>query len=690
MSKSTPLDRYRNIGMLAHVDAGKTTTTERILFYTGRQRSMGEVHDGTATMDWMDQEQERGITITSAATTCDWRDHRINLIDTPGHVDFAIEVERVLRVLDGAIAIIDACHGVEAQTETVWRQADRHGVARVVFVNKMDRPGADYARAVQMVRERLAAPALPVQLPWFEGDRFVGVVDLIERSALRWADGDNGATFERVAVPADLADAAAVARLKLVEAAVDGDEAATDAWLAGDELDAPRLKALLRRATIAGEVVPVLCGAAFRNRGVQPLLDAVVDFLPSPVDLSPARGRTPGGDRETSRPADRAAPLAALVFKVLDDPGAGPMAFLRIYAGRMAVGDVVRNPRRGVDLTVSGLVAMHANHHAEVGEAVAGDIVALIAPGELATGDTLCDPAKPIELERVLAPEPMIEMVVEPTAPGDAERRRLDAALARLVAQDPSLQLANDVESGRAVLRGMGELHLEVAVERLRREYRTDALVGQPTVAYRETIAVAAEGEATHPRPLDPSMPHARVRLRIEPAAAGAGYRFAAATEVDADRLAWIEKGIAAARESGHVGGYPLIDFHACVLGAEAGPQTPAPAFEVAARLALRDALGRAHVQIVEPVMAVDVSAPEDAIGDVMGDLAQRRGQIGGIDGHGGERTIRAIVPLSGMLGYVRSLRSLTRGRGHFVMAFDHHRPAPAAVADGLKLRSAG
>ncbi len=687
MSRTTPLDLYRNIGVMAHVDAGKTTTTERILFYTGRSRSMGEVHDGTATMDWMEQEQERGITITSAATTCYWRNHRINLIDTPGHVDFTIEVERSLRVLDGAIAVIDAVAGVEAQTEAVWAQADRHRVPRVVFVNKMDRVGASLERCLGDMQERLDARPLMLQLPIGREATFRGVVDLVAMTAIYWLSETQGVEMRVEAIPAEMLEAAQAARTKLIEAAVEQDEAVMDLWLGGVEPSAQTLWRCLRLGALTGAFVPVLCGAAFKNMGVQPLLDAVVDLLPAPTDIRAVVGASPANGETIERTASDDAPFAALAFKVMDDPAVGPLTFLRVYSGALRTGAIVRNPRRGLDEVIGKLVTMHANHRETVDGAVAGDIVAVIGLKYTVTGDTLCDPSEPIVLERVTVPEPVIEVTIEAATSDDHER--LQVALARLVAQDPSFQVGVDPESGQPVVRGMGELHLEVVVDRLRREQGLSVQVGQPQVAYRETIAEAAVGEAVHPRPLDGNSPFARVRLRLAPGEPGSGYRFTAGSGAFGAALPWIEKGVAAARESGVVAGYPVVDFEAALLEAAAGPNTPVSAFEIAARAAFQDGLSKAQPTLLEPVMKLDVSAPDESIGDVVGDIASRRGQVSGLDGQSGERVVKAIVPLSGMFGYARALRSLSRGRAQFTMKFDHYRAVPAAVADRLRTRSA-
>ena len=687
MPRTTPLDLYRNIGVMAHVDAGKTTTTERILFYTGRSRSMGEVHDGTATMDWMEQEQERGITITSAATTCYWRNHRLNLIDTPGHVDFTIEVERSLRVLDGAIAVIDAVAGVEAQTEAVWAQADRHKVPRVVFVNKMDRVGASLNRCLDDLSARLSAKPLLMQLPIGQEARFRGVVDLVAMKAIYWVTETQGVEMRTDSVPPDMLEAALAARSKLIEAAADQDEVVLDEFLGGVEPSKETLLRCLRLGVLSGSFTPVLCGAAFKNMGVQPLLDAVVDLLPAPTDVRAVIGTAPGIGTLVERTASDNAPFAALAFKVMDDPVVGPLTFLRVYSGTLRTGAVVRNPRRGLDETVGKLVAMHANHRETVDGAVAGDIIAVLGLRYTVTGDTLCDPAEPVILERVVVPEPVIEVTVETARSDDADL--LQTALIRLVAQDPSFQMGVDSESGLPVIRGMGELHLEVVVERLRREQGLALHVGQPQVAYRETITVGAIGEATHPRPLDGNSPFARVRLRLAPGQPGSGYRFSADAGATNASLSWIEKGVAAARESGVVAGYPVVDFEAALEEAVSGPNTPISAFEIAARAAFQDGLAKAHATLLEPVMRLDVTAPDEAIGDVVGDISARRGQVSGLDGQSGERVVKAIVPLSGMFGYARALRSLSRGRAQFTMKFDHYRAVPAAVADRLRTRSA-
>ncbi|WP_207486092.1 elongation factor G [Arenibaculum pallidiluteum] len=685
MPRATPLDRCRNIGIMAHIDAGKTTTTERILFYTGKSYRMGEVHEGTAVMDWMEQEQERGITITSAATTCAWRDHRINIIDTPGHVDFTVEVERSLRVLDGAVAIFDAVMGVEPQSEAVWRQADRYGVPRLCFVNKMDRTGADFFRTVEMIGERLGAAPLVLQLPLGAGPAFSGVVDLIRMRALVWRDGTLGAEFDDSDIPEDLASEAENWRGRLIEAAVELDESVMDAWLEGGEPSEEVLRGLVRKGTLAGRFVPVLCGSAFRNKGVQPMLDGVVDFLPSPLDIPPVHGTTPDG-RPAERPAEDGAPLAALAFKIMNDPVAGPLTFVRVYSGRLAAGAEVANPGRNAVERVERMLLMHANMREDIDEAGAGDIVALAGLRATTTGDTLCAPEAPVVLERMPFPEPVIEVVVEPRSAAD--RERLDVALAKLAQEDPSFRLGVDPETGQVVLKGMGELHLEIVVDRLRREFKVEAEVGAPKVAYRETVSDTAEVEGAHERQLGGAVQVGRVRLAVAPLPRGKGLSIEDRTggALSPDCAAALREGLVAAAGAGPMAGFPVTDVQVTVLSAAGS--APA-AFAHAAGAALRDALHKARPVLLQPVMRVEVVTPEEHLGGVIGDLSARHGQVTGMDQRGNGRAVTAEVPLAGMFGYVSALRSLSQGRAQYSMQFDHYEPVPQAHAAGVQAKLA-
>ena len=690
MPRSHALDRYRNIGIMAHIDAGKTTTTERILFYTGKSYRMGEVNDGTAVMDWMEQEQERGITITSAATTCFWRDHRINIIDTPGHVDFTIEVERSLRVLDGAVAIFDAVAGVEPQTETVWRQADKYGVPRMAFVNKMDRVGADFDGCVAMMAGRLGVKPLVLQLPIGVEAGFSGVVDLVAMRATIWKAETLGAEFEHTDIPDDLAEAAASARQALLEVVLDLDEAAMAVYLErGDEPAPEALRALIRKGTISNAVVPVLCGSAFRNKGIQPMLDAVVHYLPAPNDIGAVTGHAVGGDRSEERAANDSAPFSGLAFKVMNDPYVGTLTFCRIYSGTASVGDSLLNPVKGEREKIGRMLLMHANSREDIERAHTGDIVAFAGLEHTATGDTLCDPAKPIVLERLDVPEPVIEIVVEPRT--DADHEKMAAALNRLGHEDPSLQVSVDRESGQTVIRGMGELHLDIIVDRMKREFRVDAGVGAPKVAYRETVLRSAEIDHVHARQTGDRAQFARVTLKLEPLDRGAGFVFEnRAAGLAREFVAGVQKGLEAAKDSGVVAGYPVVDVKATLTGGEAHDVDSSPlAFELAARSAFREAMTKAAPALLEPLMRVEIITPDDYMGDVIGDLNGRRGQITGMDQRGNARIVTGLVPLAAMFGYVNSLRSMSQGRAQYSMQFDHYEPVPQAIADGVRAKVA-
>ena len=691
MARTTPLERYRNIGIMAHIDAGKTTTTERVLYYTGKSYKMGEVHEGSATMDWMEQEQERGITITSAATTCFWHDHRINIIDTPGHVDFTIEVERSLRVLDGAIAVFDAVAGVEPQSETVWRQADKYNVPRICFVNKMDRVGADFARCVGMIRERLGANPVAIQLPIGTEADHIGVVDLIAMKAIVWKSETLGAEFEVQAVPDALAAEAEESRQALIEAVVELDDGVLESFLEGEEPDEAAIKRCLRIGTLSGRLVPVLTGAAFKNKGVQPLLDAVCDFLPAPTDVPPVRGIVPGKGGEVVRSCSDDEPLAALAFKVMTDPFVGSLTFVRIYSGMIQSGRQVLNSGKGRKQRVGRMLLMHANSREDIKEARAGDIVAIAGLKDTTTGETLSDPSHAVVLERMEFPDPVIEVAVE--AKTKADQDRLSIALARLAEEDPSFRVTADPESGQTVIRGMGELHLDILVDRMRREFKVDANVGQPQVAYRETIGREATVNYTHKKQTGGAGQFARVKIVLAPAAPGEGFAFEsqiAGGAVPREYIPAVEKGIEEARQAGIVAGFPVIDFKARLIdGASHDVDSSSLAFEIAARAAFRDALKDAGPVLLEPMMKVEVVTSEDYLGDVIGDLNARRGQVGGMEPRGNAQVIRAMVPLATMFGYVNTLRSLTQGRAQFTMEFDHYDQVPRVVSDEVRARYA-
>jgi elongation factor G len=692
MARTTPLDRYRNIGIMAHIDAGKTTTTERVLYYTGRSYKIGEVHEGTATMDWMEQEQERGITITSAATTCFWRDHRINIIDTPGHVDFTIEVERSLRVLDGAVAVFDAVAGVEPQSETVWRQADKYQVPRICFINKMDRVGADFERCVGMIEDRLGAQPLVTQLPLGSEAELKGVVDLVRMKAVLWKDETLGAEFELADIPAGLADQAAATREKMVELAVEQDDEAMEAYLEGSEPDEETLTRCIRKGTCNLSFVPVLCGSAFKNKGVQPLLDAVVDYLPSPSDVPAVKGVKPGSDEPVERQSLDSEPVAALAFKIMTDPFVGSLTFVRIYSGVLLGGSQVLNAVKDKKERIGRMLHMHANHREDVKEAHAGDIVAIAGLKSTTTGDTLCDAAKPVMLERIEFPDPVIEVAVEPKTKGDQEK--MATALGRLAQEDPSFQVASDPESGQTVIKGMGELHLEILVDRMKREFKVDANVGAPQVAYRETITRQAEIDYTHKKQTGGSGQFARIKVVFEPLEAGEGFVFENAVTggaVPKEFVPGVEKGLQSARESGVIAGFPVIDFKATLVdGASHDVDSSVLAFEIASRAAFRDGVVKAAPVLLEPVMRVEVVTPDEYMGDIIGDLQSRRGVPQSMDQRGNARVITAMVPLANMFGYINTLRSMSQGRAQYTMHFDHYERVPPTVADDVVAKLAG
>jgi elongation factor G len=691
MARITPLERYRNIGIMAHIDAGKTTTTERILYYTGRSYKIGEVHEGTATMDWMEQEQERGITITSAATTCFWNDHRINIIDTPGHVDFTIEVERSLRVLDGAVTVFDSVAGVEPQSETVWRQADKYGVPRICFVNKMDRIGANFFRCVDMIVDRLGAVPLVCQLPIGIESDFVGVVDLVIMKAIKWHDEALGAQYDTVDIPEELAAQAAEYRSKLVEAAVELDDAALEAYLGGEEPSVETLKRCIRKGTLAAKFVPVICGSAFKNKGVQPLLDAVVDYLPAPTDVAAVTGLKIDSDEEVIRKSSDDEPFSALAFKIMTDPFVGSLTFVRVYSGVLQTSSQALNSVKDQREKIGRMLAMHANHREDVKEARAGDIVALAGLKNTTTGDTLCDPNHPVILERMEFPDPVIEIAVEPKTKADQEK--MGQALSRLATEDPSFRVSVDHESGQTRIKGMGELHLEIIVDRMKREFKVEANVGPPQVAYRETITRISEVDYTHKKQTGGSGQFARVKMRFSPQPAGSGFEFKSEVvggNVPKEYIPGVEKGIKGSVESGVLAGFPVIDFKAVLYdGAYHDVDSSALAFEIAARAAFKEGMMKAGPKLLEPIMRVEVVTPKDYIGDVIGDLLSRRGRIQGQDQRGNAEVVNAMVPLANMFGYVNTLRSMSQGRAQYTMHFDHYEQVPQAVADEVRAKMA-
>jgi elongation factor G len=693
MARTTPLDRYRNIGIMAHIDAGKTTTTERILYYTGKSYKIGEVHEGTATMDWMEQEQERGITITSAATTTFWRDHRVNIIDTPGHVDFTIEVERSLRVLDGAVAVFDSVAGVEPQSETVWRQADKYGVPRICFVNKMDRIGADFYRCVDMMVDRLGARPLVLTLPIGSESEYTGIVDLVRMKAVVWLEESLGAKFEDREIPAELADKAAQYRHQLLETAVEMDDAAMEAYLEGNEPDEETLQRCIRKGAISMTFVPVLCGSAFKNKGVQPLLDAVVDYLPSPLDVPAIKGvKADNPDIEIERKSSDEEPFAALAFKIMNDPFVGSLTFIRIYSGVLEGGTYVVNTVKGKRERVGRMLLMHANSREETKEARAGDIVALAGLKETTTGDTLCHTENQVILERMEFPDPVIEVAVEPKTKADQEK--MGIALSRLAAEDPSFRVSSDPESGQTVIKGMGELHLEIIVDRMKREFKVEANVGAPQVAYRETISKVYEIDYTHKKQSGGSGQYARVKIKFEPLPPGGGFTFenkVVGGSVPKEYVPGVEKGLKSAMDNGVLAGFPMTDFAATLVdGAYHDVDSSVLAFEIASRAAFREGIAKAGPKLLEPMMKVEVVTPEDYMGDVIGDLNSRRGQVSGMDQRGNARVITAQVPLANMFGYVNTLRSMSQGRAQYSMHFDHYSEVPANVSEAIRAKLAG
>ena len=691
MARTTPLDRYRNIGNMAHIDAGKTTTTERILFYTGKAYKIGEVHEGTATMDWMEQEQERGITITSAATTAFWRDYRVNIIDTPGHVDFTIEVERSLRVLDGAVAVFDGGNGVEPQSETVWRQADKYDVPRICFVNKMDKIGADFFMSVDSIREKLGAIPLPLQLPIGAESQFAGIVDLVSMKAVTWKEEKLGAEYVVGEIPENLKAQAAEYRAKLIETAVEMDDTALEAYLGGEEPSEEMLRKCIRKGTIERKFYPVVCGSAFKNKGVQPLLDAVVEYLPSPIDVAAVKGTSLDGKSDIERRCSDDEPFSGLAFKIMVDPFVGTLTFFRVYSGVIESGTGVINSGRDKRERIGRMLLMHANHREEIKEARAGDIVALVGLKDTITGDTLCDSAKPVVLERMEFPDPVIEVAIEPKTKADQEK--MSAALVKLAQEDPSFRVSTDQESGQTILKGMGELHLDIKVDILKRTYKVEANVGAPQVAYRETISKVAEIDYTHKKQSGGSGQYARIKLRFEPLQPGGGYEFeneVVGGSVPKEYVPGVEKGLEGSRNNGVLAGFPCIDFKVALIdGAYHDVDSSALAFEIAARAAFKEGIAKAGPKLLEPVMKVEVVTPEDFMGDVIGDLNSRRGQVQNMDMRGNARVVTAMVPLANMFGYVNTLRGMSQGRAAYSMHFDHYEQVPQNVADEVRAKMA-
>ncbi|WP_292037354.1 MULTISPECIES: elongation factor G [unclassified Brevundimonas] len=685
MPRTHKIEDYRNFGIMAHIDAGKTTTTERILFYTGKSHKIGEVHDGAATMDWMDQEQERGITITSAATTAFWKEKRLNIIDTPGHVDFTIEVERSLRVLDGAVTVLDGNAGVEPQTETVWRQADKYSVPRIVFVNKMDKIGADFDASVQSIRDRLGAKAVPIQFPIGSESSLSGLVDVVEMRSVVWDNDALGANFTVGEIPADLMDKAVEARQYLIDNAVELDDEAMEAYLGGEEPSVETLKKCIRKAVLTGAFYPILCGSAFKNKGVQTLLDAVVDYLPSPLDIPP----TPGIDFKTEEPIVRKAsddePLSVLAFKIMDDPFVGSLTFCRLYSGKMETGMSLLNSSRDKKERVGRMLQMHSNNREDIKEAYAGDIVALAGLKETRTGDTLCDPIKsPVILEKMEFPAPVIEISVEPKTKADQEK--LGVALAKLASEDPSFTVSTDHESGQTILKGMGELHLDIKIDILKRTYKVEATIGAPQVAYRESLGRKVDIDYTHKKQTGGTGQFARVMITFEPGEPGSGFVFENSIvggAVPKEYIPGVEKGLESVKDNGLLAGFPLIDFKATLTdGKYHDVDSSVLAFEIAARAAFRELKEKGAPKLLEPIMAVEVVTPEEYLGSVIGDLNGRRGMIQGQDMRGNATVVNAFVPLANMFGYVNTLRGMSQGRAQFTMQYDHYEPVPQHVAD--------
>ncbi len=702
MSRAHPIDQYRNFGIMAHIDAGKTTTTERVLYYTGKSHKIGEVHDGAATMDWMEQEQERGITITSAATTTFWKgpEHgthpgqmfRMNIIDTPGHVDFTIEVERSLRVLDGAVCLLDGNQGVEPQTETVWRQGDKYKVPRIIFANKMDKIGADFYDCIDSVKKRLGIDPAVLTLPIGIESDFVGIVDLITMKATIWDSDTLGATFQIKDIPADLVDKAKEYREKLIEKAVEMDDVAMEAYLNGKEPDIATLKKCIRKGTIAFKLVPMMCGSAFKNKGVQPMLDAVVDYLPSPLDVGAVHGKKVDSDEDDSRECSEEAPFSGLAFKIMNDPFVGSLTFVRIYSGKLEAGSYVINSVKERKERIGRMLLMHANNREEIKQAEAGDIVALVGLKDTTTGDTLCDPDKPIVLERMEFPDPVIEIAVEPKTKADQEK--MGIALQRLASEDPSFRVSVDHESGQTIMKGMGELHLDILVDRMKREFKVEANIGAPQVAYRETITKKAEVTYTHKKQTGGSGQFAKMTVVFEPNESGKGYEFEneiVGGAIPKEYIPGVEKGFMSAKETGIIAGFPVVDFKISLIdGSYHDVDSSALAFEIAAKAAFKEGIAKAGPQLLEPMMKVEVVTPEEYMGDVIGDLNSRRGQINNMEDRGNAKVVTALVPLASMFGYINTLRSMSQGRAQYTMQFDHYAAVPANVAEEVKAKLAG
>ncbi len=690
MARTVPLDKTRNIGIMAHIDAGKTTTTERILYYTGINYKIGEVHEGTATMDWMVQEQERGITITSAATTCFWRDHRVNIIDTPGHVDFTIEVERSLRVLDGAVAVFCSVGGVEPQTETVWRQADKYGVPRLAFINKMDRVGADFFRVHKMIQDRLGARAVAIQLPIGAEDRFKGVIDLVQMKAVIWEEESLGAKFRIEPIPSDLKAQADEYREKLLEAAADCDESVMEKYLEGKEIGESEIRRAIRKGGLALKLVPVICGAAFKNKGVQTLLDAVVDYLPSPSDIPPVRGKNPDTQQEEERPASDQAPFAALAFKIMTDPYVGTLTFFRVYSGVLLSGASIYNPAKSRSERIGRLLKMHANKQEEIKEVYAGDIAAAVGLRNAATGDTLCDEDKPIVLESIEFPEPVISIAIEPKSKADQEK--LGLSLQKLTTEDPSFRVHTDEETGQTIISGMGELHLEIIVDRLLREFKVGANVGKPQVAYKETIRKAVEQEGRFIRQTGGRGQYGHVYIKVEPQPPATGFEFVDAIKggsIPREYIPAVEKGIKEALDNGPLAGYPVVDVKVTLFdGSYHDVDSSEIAFKIAGSMAFKDATKKASPVLLEPIMAVEVVTPEEFMGEVIGNISSRRGKVLGMDSRGTAQIIQAQVPLAQMFGYATDVRSMTQGRATYTMQFSHYEPVPTSISEAISAKS--
>lgn len=692
MSSDVTIEKTRNIGIIAHIDAGKTTTTERILYYTGLTYKIGEVHEGTAIMDWMEQERERGITITAATTACFWRDHRINIIDTPGHVDFTIEVERSLKVLDGAVVVFDGVGGVEPQSETVWRQADRYNVPRIAFVNKMDRVGADFFKTIDQIRNKLNSNPIFIQIPWIDDDEFKGIIDLIQMKLVVWEDDSLGSKYEFIEIPDQVKDQAILGREKLLESLSDFDEEVMGNYLNGKPITEEKIKSVLRKSTIVINAVPVLCGSAFKNKGVQTLLDAVVDFFPSPIDLPPVKGINPYTDQEELRYPKETEPFSALAFKIMTDPFVGQLTYLRVYSGKLASGTSVYNSRKGSREKIGRLLRMHANKREEIKEISAGDIAAAVGLRNTITGDTLSDENKPIILESLQFPEPVISVAIEPKTKADQEK--LGISLGKLAIEDPSFKVKFDEETSQTIIAGMGELHLEIIVDRLKREFKVDANVGKPQVAYKETITASSQAEGKFIRQTGGRGQYGHVKIRLGPRERGSGFEFIDEIKggaIPKEYIPAVEKGIEEAMVTGVIAGYPVVDFGVRLYdGSYHEVDSSEIAFKIAASMAFKDAVRRASPVILEPLMSVEVVVPEEFMGTVIGDLSSRRGRIIGTELRGGMQAIKSEVPLSEMFGYATHLRSMTEGRGTFTMEFSHYADVPEMLSQGIKARVKG